>query len=353
VLRLHKILNSIASAYRVVAYDYMDDYDDYDGGEGEECENDSDCPAGESCKDGSCVCANIDSEESACCVLEVDDNDNSAWICHSKTKSACQDMGGVWHFNSLKCSAFGCADEICEYLNLPGEGACCIDKSCQTLSYEDCIAQEGDYMGDDIPCETSTCEEEEVCSGSQEELDHIDELIDRLFLGTAAEPDTCIEFAGFITWIKNRHSVMGLPAMHSPPSANKWCRTVRLFDITKSFPYRTCVSSVDIIYPANPPTNITNPQYLKDLKRYTKMHNTKMAEMLSKIRAYERNGYRLVNSFVVDGVTQPCAGQGGQALEFKLTKRGWLKHMKYGRFGCSILTYWLIYANVMTRLDII
>ena len=66
---------------------------------------------------------------------------------------------GTWgaYFN---CAEFGCDGGDCpdSSCNLPSEdGACCTGSGCQVLSYENCVAAGGTYMGEYTQCNASTC----------------------------------------------------------------------------------------------------------------------------------------------------------------------------------------------------
>ncbi|MBK34869.1 MAG: hypothetical protein CME26_04985 [Gemmatimonadetes bacterium] len=66
---------------------------------------------------------------------------------------------GTWgaYFNCAEfaCDGGDCPDSSC---NLPSnDGACCTSSGCQVLSYENCVAAGGTYMGEYTQCNASTC----------------------------------------------------------------------------------------------------------------------------------------------------------------------------------------------------
>lgn len=65
--------------------------------------------------------------------------------------------GNIVYLNCAEhaCDGGDCADSSCD---LPAfEGACCTDSGCLSLTYADCIALNGVYMGESTQCTSSTC----------------------------------------------------------------------------------------------------------------------------------------------------------------------------------------------------
>ena len=80
------------------------------------------------------------------------------WLGDGFCDDGTYDFNGVpIYFNCAEhgCDAGDCDDSVCD---LPTwEGACCTDSGCQLLSYVDCLAIAGTYMGEYTQCNSQTC----------------------------------------------------------------------------------------------------------------------------------------------------------------------------------------------------
>jgi hypothetical protein len=101
-------------------------------------------------------------------VCEITDEDGAAckFFIPAGTFTVCETLQPGYENTLPLCTDVVVTNDIEKALfgnRLTPTGACCIGEECFVLTEEDCLAQGGEYQGDDVPCDDTICVETGAC----------------------------------------------------------------------------------------------------------------------------------------------------------------------------------------------